>query len=470
MTHYLQLGGESLEISEASIERSYDKQETAIVMLKRGSLGAASFSRGETEAFIAPDPSSTDYNFGGLVRDVDNSGARAQVILESFERYARDGEPTPGGDLFENAGDDVIVEDAIEKVPELSKGVIENVGNVSKVFSHASPAKKIREASDVTGGVPVYNPDKTVDYVKTRGTDRTGIEISPNSQNIAGNFKVKNLSGPGDVTHLRVLGAGEGESQQTVNLIPADDPETYVDTPGFANVQRYNADHWSTGQRKQWDSYSTKEIQEIDSLTEIGKTIIEDVQADEVEVETTLFNISEVNLGDKFVVDYPEEGVNLLPMSVNELTTNIKPEGFRYDVTLSTRRGEKEDGGAKDRKDLSNYNMAFEGNSVAINTSGGRQPVTPDFKYETRVYYPSEVKFEHRLNIRVMGLPYRAYSTAGASAGLHQHLVELDVTTPGASADVANVIPQRQIRGGGDTFNIDETIELPSVGTITDGS
>lgn len=463
MTDTIQYAGLTAQISSAEIERSFTDQETARVTLERGEFESGVVARGETEATI---PSTSRYNgFGGIIKDYDETGGKTEVIIESFERFARDGELTTGSERYENAPDDVVVTDALDSTEELSAGTIETNGTVSKVFSHASPAKKIREAGKVTGGEVVYNPDKTVDFVERRGSTRTSTTISPSEQNIDGSFKVKNLSGGNDVTHLRVLGAGEGESQQTINLIPSDDPEIYAGTEGYENVVRYSADHYDAGDRRQWDSYSSKEVQDVDGLEELGRTIIDDIQTNEVEVETTLFNIDNVELGDTFIVNYPEKGVAFEEMSVVEMTEEISAKGVRYDVIMSTRRDSRQDSGKKERQDLSNYNMAFEGNSVAINTSGGRQPVTPTTKYETRIYYPSEVEYVHRLNLRVMGLPYRAYSSTGKSAGLHKHLVDLGFATPGASADADNVTPNSISRSSGSTLNIEVAFNLPEVGT-----
>ena len=495
---FVTFDGEDVQFIEADIIRSFERQEIARVFVNRDLLDEDGLERGETELFLVESPGDGPSNaeFGGILRDIDRQGAVIELVIESFERLTRDAVPTDGGERFESVEDTTIISDAISEVedPEFSEGTVESVSSpITMVFSHSSQAKKIRETAASTGAEIVYRADKTFDYLVRRGEDRTSEVIGPREQNVKDDFVAEKLSADEDITHLRLVGAGEGRHQQAVSFVPLADSTDWESQLGH-RVERYVADHWEAGDRFQWTTKSDKNQTSKEGLIRLGETIVEDVQEDNIEARGTLEGIEDVSLGDSFTVHYPQEDVQFVRMRIVELEKKITKTGDEYEVVLSSRRESRApDEGFRERKDLSNYNLAFEGSPVTINTGDGRQPVNEFTDYIGRVYLPDEIEFVHRFNIRVMGLPYRFYASSeghthkveipfsqlehrhGVDIPLdevsHEHSVDIDLTTPNAAPDSEFSNPIGFLFGGGDidgpvevNEEVVNEIEIPDVG------
>lgn len=410
---YLKFNGNTVEVIETDpIEFSFEKQEFARVFVKRDEIDESNFERGQTEFLLVNSSGDTasEAEFGGVLRDIKRQESVSEIVVESFERYAKDATPTSGDDLYKNTSADTIVQDAIDSIPQLSAGSVESVGgSISTVFSHASQAKKIRTAANAVGAEIRYNPDKTVDFLQRRGSDRSSsLTLSPDNQNITGDFSADKISGDKDITHLRIIGAGEGVHQETVNYVPQSDSTDWSD---LDNVFTYNASHWSDGDRFEWTVKAAKEQQSVDGLKELANSIISDVQEEIIEVETEVVG-EDLSLGDTVRVEYPEEQINGVDLRVVELDKKRSNKGIFDRVTLSSRRvSRNETEGQKERADLENYNRSFEGTPVTIGVSGGRQSVKPSLPYQMTFYYPDEVEYEHRTNLRIKSLPFRASVT-----------------------------------------------------------
>lgn len=404
-------------VSECDIDRDFDRQEIARVFVNRSLFDESDVEPGETDLTVVDDEDQADADarFGGVLRNVDRKGSVSEIIVESHERYSRDAPRTPAGERYENVGDTTVFEDAVASVDQLTTGTVEAVkAPVSMIYSHASPARKIRSLADTTGAEILYRPDKTCHYLDRRGSDRTHITLSPDNQNITGSFQADKLSGGEDITHLRLVGSGVGEAQAQVNFVPETDSYDYEGDDEYQNVVRYNASHWATGDRRKWDTKADKGQTSVDALERLGESLTEEYQVEHVEVETTVEGL-DVGLGDHFTVNYPEEDVHDVAVRVVDLVEKFDSTGWSYQVTLSSRRHSRVDQGKKERDDVSNYNVAFEGTSVMPTASGGRQPVGSDqqgrnVNYEFDFYYPSEAVYEHRAKLHVKGYPYRAYS------------------------------------------------------------
>jgi len=429
-----------VQLSEAEIDEEFGKQDIARVFIKRGDLTEADVQRGVTEMLIVETTSTADADadFGGILRDIEQSGSLTEFIVESFERYGRDGTPTTGGERWEAVDDSTIISDGVSEISQLSAGTINTVRTpMTMVFSHTSQAKKIRETEAAGGGELKYRPDKTVDYVAELGSDKTATVLSPDNQNIVGEFNAERKGGQEDLTHLRLVGAGEARHQRTVNFVPQDDPFDYENDPDFDNVNRYSASHWSSGDRQEWDVRSNKDHTDVDSLVLLGETIVADIQDSHIEATANVRGV-EVSLGDEFTIDYPEEDISQTARVV-KLTTKIDSSGFIYQATLSSRQQSLNDPDSEQRKDTDRYNLAFEGSPVTMTTGGGRQPVSSGINYEFSFYYPAEVEYEHRVKLRVKGFPYRAYSEGAANGGgalvtSESGGVNSDTTTAGGSS------------------------------------
>jgi len=374
--------------------------------------------------------------FGGRLRDVNPGTDVVELQCESFEFAARRAEPSSGGVRYENAGDDTIITDALDDVDAVSPGTIENVkSGLGFIFSHATPAKRIREVVDSTGGFVRYNADRTVDYTEDLGTDRSTV-ISPANETVVDRFRVNELGGDEEPTHLRMLGAGEGKHQRVANVVPD------ADTSSYENKYTYQSD-WESGDPEVWRVFTNKDAQDEDTLAEQAKEIIAELSKTNVEVEATLVDV-DADLGDTFPVENNRRGIDRR-LTVVSLRSILNEYGWKYEATLSSRELDHETSDSKTRKDTDRYNKAVEGTAVPINASGGRQPVNSTHKYQMKLYYPGEVEYEHRLNVRVIGLPYRAYSQGAAAGGDHTHSVtvthpehshSVTVTHPSHSHDV----------------------------------
>lgn len=435
---------DSTQVNVIRAERDNDfrKRQMGRIFVQRSSLDLSSVETGVTEAWLllSSGDSRSNAEMGGVIKDVNRQGSTTEIMLESFEKLAVDAIPTGGAETWGPAGDDEnggvpdsdIIQDAIDKIPDVTAGTVETLADpISIVFNHATQAKKIREVANITGAAVQYNPDKTVDYVDRLEQDRTEV-LSPGNQNIRGDFSAdRRTGGEQNITHLRVIGAGEGSSQIKKNIVPEDDSNSYDD-----EVRYTNAD-FNSGDDPRWFVKSNKDIGRSNAAEEYGLTLINDITDQEyIDVSTTIEGIDNVYLGDVFHVEYNEENVDH-DMQVVELTAKYDEGRIRYEVTMSTRRESREDKESEDLKDIERFNQASQGVAVPINAGGGRQPVDPNNNYQMKLYYPDEVISEIRLNVRVMGLPYRAYSQgAGAGAGEIGNEIPFDVSTAKGSDGV----------------------------------
>jgi len=420
---YLRYADEEVIVSSTEKLENFDEMDLVRVFVLRERIDESKLERGQTRIYVveATGDSDSDARFGGVLRDINRKGSLTELIVESTERFAKNAIPTTGGEEWNGVTDSTIVKDAISNVSQLSEGTIDTLTtSTSMVFSHTSQANKIRQVGESVGAEIRYNPDGSVDYLARRGSDKTNITIGPDSQNVKDSFNAEKKSGDEIITHLRVLGAGEGNHQTQVNLIPQSDSTDYESMDGIQNVIRYDASHWESGDKIDWDVHTNVDHNDVDSLQDYGETLIEDVQQESIDVRTTIEGV-EVELGDTFHVYHEEEDIDA-DLRVVELTERVDATGTHYSVVLSTRKDSRFSTDAKTQADVEREKTSLQGSPVMINTSAGRQPVNVDHDYVMKLYYPRETKYVHRLSVRVMGLPYRAYS-AGAKieGGDHSH-------------------------------------------------
>lgn len=426
----------------------FEKVDTASLYVDRPQINGITLEEDRDEIEVFEDG---ERMFRGVLRDTLRGGAEVELVCDSLERFALDAEPSGGGLVYDPAADTRIVTDAIDDCPKLSAGTIEEVdGATTQVFSYASPAKRIRTVAESVGGEVRYNPDGTVDYVAQLGRDRTesatGVVLAPAEQNISGEFRPERDAGDKRVTHLKLLGAGEGSSQVEANIVPDTDPYDYEGDDTYANVRRYSADHWTGGEREAWDTRINKDITDGGTLADHGEVLISEFNAEYVDIEITVEDY-EVQRGDVWTLRHPDEQVDrdLRAVKVERIADS---DGVRFKTTFSNRRLTRQPEQQREQKDVDRYNMAFEGTNVTMNTSGGRQPVSANHNYQFSIYYPDEVKYEHRIKLQVAGLPYRAYSEGAEAAGSHSHRVSIpshdhsvDVDIPSHSHPITIDLP-----------------------------
>lgn len=457
---------DTLEHLESRIIKSFGETDLGRLFTARSLANQVTLEEGRDEVYLEDDGGNDE--FGGRLKDIERDGSSVELVVDSFERDARKAEPTPAGQRRENVADDVLVQEAVDAIPGLSAGTIQQIETgLTFVFSHSSRAKKIRTVEQATPGEVRYNADKTVDYVSRLGQDRSAsVTISPGNQNLDGKLKVKENGGQKNVTHLRMLGAGEGRHQLVTNIVPD------TDTASYDNKVTYTDHDWEEGDVQDWDTYINKEVTDTDTLEREGLTLIDELNSRYIELEATIKGV-DVDLGDTIYVKKPKDNIDQ-SLRIVEWERIDDKDGLRYDCTLSSRLKTREKPGTKDRKDIQRYNKAFEGSPVTLTAGGGRQPVTNQNSYEFSFYYPDDVEYEHRVNLQIKGLAYRAYSSGAAAGGdhthsvsvhhpSHSHTVSVDATSASGSGDsgYANPLDYAVSLSGGSSFT--ETFDLPFI-------
>lgn len=445
MSLQVTIGGDTYTATSAEMTRELRRQSQGRVFFRRSEVSASNL-KGQTGRSEVKVGTGTPPRFGGVLRDVRRGEGEVEVIFDSYERYARDGERSDGLLEYDGDPDTDVYNDALDDVPQLSAGTLDNLDTINQIFSYASPAKRIRTVAKQTNAEIRYNPDKTVDVVQRLGADNTAAQnISPSNRNVVGRFRPDIDTESESASHLVMLGSGEGEAQEQVVLVPGSDGKNWSNDPRYENVVTYTASEWSAGDDRRWGARVNKDATDTDTLERIGRNIVKETEQRHIEVDLEIKGV-DVSLGDTWQVVNPKEDFDE-DLRIAKVTESISERGTIYDVQFSNRINTREQPDEKVAQDSQRYNRAFEGGSVPINAGGSRQPVTPQHNAVIEFYYPDEITHRHRLNVQVIGLPYRAYSRGGS----------------GSSAEIANEIPYNlsTITGTG-TYT--RTMQYPGVG------
>lgn len=299
---------------ESTAHRKQNEMPTSQITVPRVEVNENPLDESDDEIFIREN--GTD-QYGGVLKNVlrvgGSSTGTVQLITESFERYAKDAPPTaPKQKYEEGTSDKRIVQDALAGVDELSEGTIEEIeSDVEVLFMHATRALQIRLMRALSKGEIRYNADKTVDYLLSVGSDKTGTVISPSNQNITDMRKLTRTGGP-HKTHLRVVGAGNKSVDVVAdNFDPSSDREKWA--------------------RALWKQVGTKRI-----LRKLGKQLLSELQKVWLEVEAEVTGI-DPSIGDTFTIDYPEQDIDSRELRVAEMKTRRDDDGTHHDVTFSNR-------------------------------------------------------------------------------------------------------------------------------------
>lgn len=430
--------------------------------------------RGDAQA-VALDPKNDELElvgvFTGRLWDVETGGSSWILTAYSFEHDAKFESPTAGGVLKSGTDHDLIT-DFIGQVSTWTEGTVATLtGSMDFVLNHAFPHEALRRIEKNVPGELRYNADKSVDYVENLGTDKTGsVTLSAANGNIEDSIRITNRGRELDGTHIRVIGAHEGEAQLFANLVPDDDPATYP------NRVNYSTSRWSPGDRRSWDRWANKDVSSQAAIDEEAAALGEEITESLIEARATVPNTVGLEVGDWITVSKPDADLSR-SMRVHKITTkaggmNNTDSGAAVidDVLLSTRTVMRQ-GDSDVYADVQRYNVAFQGSAVWGTLSSGRQPVNASLNYELPFFYP-DVNFEHRAQLQVRGLPYRAYSSGVAAGGDHSHTVNVThpshdhsiSTTSAAGAgnsDNVNPIDQAQNLSNGETFT--DTFTLPLI-------
>lgn len=426
-------------------EQALGATETlARITVNRDDLNDLTIASGRDRVFIE-DPAGTD-TFGGILRTPGRSGPRPEILGISFAEYMRRAEPVTLGQE-KTADDDTLIDEAIDATPELTKGTRENLlSGETFIFSGVTQLKKARTVAEAAGGELVFNPDLSVDYVDTRGTDKTGTTLSPaNGSFVENTFTVDRDGASGATTHLRVFGIGQGTHQLEANIVPADESDSFTNQATYVNAD------WSDGDAEIWDTLPNKDLKNVNALQAWGQTLIEDLQEEEVRVSTVVKGAT-VELGDEFRIVHPEEGVDEDLRAV-EVTKLLGTAGTRYEVIFSNYSVGHRDNVSEQAKDTGRYNLAYEGDWGILHASPGRGPVDSTHDYILKLDYPDDVAIETDAKIVIDGLNYRAYSS-----GAQTTAATSDTSTTPAPLQAQNSDSDVDVSLTADTENAIDTV------------
>jgi hypothetical protein len=403
---------DTLTAASSQITRSLDEQDRAEVQVYRDEWMAIEESLIPRTAKLFLDANGTE-EFGGRLDDTDTQDETVRVRINSPEIDAAEAGPTGENVIYQNAGDDEIAADQIMAVPTLMPGTVtEQAPALSYSASYASRSKVLYDLRSMTGSEFRYNADFTVDYVDRLGTDKSGsITLGPAQQNIGQQFS-KQIDVRENVTHVQGLGAQSGPDQ--------------VQATGVADSY--------DGGRKIWKRYENKEVYQESRLQNIVDELANEYDGEprSLEVTCTVYPNqigTDIALGDSVQVTYSEEDINRT-LRIKQLTRRLsESEGHVLDLTLSNRFLTRENRSTKRNDDLQRFNRGYQGFVDRAQAGGdSRQPVTSSLNSEASVVYPDDVEEEITARVFVEGLPYRSYSSGGASGGDHTH--QVDVTHP----------------------------------------
>lgn len=398
---------------------------TATIVTQRSELDSSNlnFEAGQAEAAVIPasasDPTD-DHVVWGRLDEVRFEGTRADLIVNSWEQSAKD-TPLPtdedvqnfnvvagstgvngtGLELrYEDVRGDVIFNDMVGHAQIVEAGTVGTTADTYTVsFSNLSPAKIIRQQEMADEMFAVYNYDKTVDYVADPGRDRTDVTLHPSAGVVNGQMKVTDDGFDDGYSHILLLGAGGGGSDQISATVTLDD----------------------TVEIRREKRLELKNVYDQSRLDAIAEQLEAELQRPLVEVEVPVWRVGEVGLGDTFTVNKPSEGVENLELDVVEYERSFTGGVDSYDLTLSSRKQFREDWFAQIFQDLESYRTSKEppvvhttvSNSDPVGDGGASEgdewdmtiPLEPDIVHERRAV----------LEIRADG--YISRSKGGAGGG-----------------------------------------------------
>lgn len=323
---------------------------------------------------------------------------------------------TPGGDLRE--GDDqTLITNLVGEVSTWSAGTINSfTGPLSFVFSHAHRHEALRRIEKNTPGEIKFRDFGTVDYVDRLGSDKSGsVTLSDSNANIEEEINITERGRELDGTHIRVLGAHEGEAQLFVNLVPDGDSGNYE------NEVTYSSLRWSDSSDTDWDRWSNQDITDQATLEEEAGALAEELKETLVKAEATVATSVGLEVGDTVRVVKDDADLDR-DMRVHKkwrragTLSEVGGGATVVDKVMLSTRTTLQTEDDRDLEEIRKFNTGFQGSSVAVN--GGpvigavdsANPLTFGFRYP-------DLEFENTATLRVRGESYRIDSKGSAAGG-----------------------------------------------------
>lgn len=406
---------------ERQLTRQPDAADTAEVAVYRDAWRAVTPDLDRTDDRLVIRESGTPI-FGGRLADVERNGIVVSVLIDGPKRDAIDAEPSGGNEAYAPQADSALVTDELlARVPTVDAGTIETVdGGIAFSESHASPAKSIAKlARDADAEVRYRTTDTAflLDYVARLGSDRTAETLSPSSATVLGAPRVREQVTE-DVTHVRVLGAGEGTAQVEAEAI---------------------AGSFGSGDRAVYRQRTDKDIQEATRAQALAETLVAEYDGapEYVEVEFEVPRSVDPALGDEFTVSLPPYGIDTT-LRVTTAERLIDGGGDRYRVVLSNRRHTTDLNASERAVELQSLSEGNPGQYYALTDGEGFDPVDSGEPYQFSFFRPPNTIGELRATLQLESRPYRLR----ASPTQHSHSVDIG-TTSASNADFG--VPTDQI-------------------------
>jgi hypothetical protein len=350
--------------------------------------------------------------------DIETGGPTWTLVCYSLEWDSNREPYTAGGDTREGT-DDELITDLVGEVDSWTAGTIESLSRpLSFVFNHAHQHEALRRIEKNVPGEIQFRDEGTVDYLDRLGTDRSGsVELSAAAGTIEDEISITKRGRELDGTHVRVLGAHEGEAQIFANLVPAGDTTAQAN---LDNVVTYTTTRWSGPADTDWDRWANKDVTDQDTIEEEAESLADEITESLVEATATT-NVGDLNVGDTVRVVKADADLDRA-MRIHRIKETVRGATETAQLTLSTRTTMRSDD-TEDLRDLQRFNTGFQGSSVVIQGGGSRQPVNGSLNAEIPFDYP-DIEFENEAQLLVRGLPYRAYSSGAAAGGANDDTTE----------------------------------------------
>jgi len=284
--------------------------------------------------------------------DVQSGGPTYTLVGYSLEWDANREQFTDGGDLREG-DDNTLITNLIGEVSSWTAGSIADLtGPLSFVFNHAHQHEALRRIEKNVPGEIQFRDEGTVDYVDRLGSDKSGtVELSASAGTIEDEINIVKRGRELDGTHIRVLGAHEGEAQIFANLVPSDDSATYD------NRVNYTTSRWADGDTRDWDRWTNKDVTDQATIEEEAASLGDELKERLVEVKATVDPDalpSSVVVGDTVQVVKPDADLNR-SMRIHRLKRVVEGPTETYKLLLSTRTTLRTDD-SEDLRDIQRFN------------------------------------------------------------------------------------------------------------------
>jgi hypothetical protein len=399
------------------LDRRPDQAADAEVTVYRDAWsGVQSDLDSSDDKLFIDDPSGTT-QFGGRLRDTQRQETTVSVLLDGPKRDALDGKISGPAVSYGPKQDTDILSDIIARTPTVSVGTTDQLKSLSFSEANAAPGKSIAKLAQATGADVVYRSDFTLDYVTRAGSDRTSETLSAATGTIISEPTVRQDKRE-DVTHVTVLGAGEGEAQVRAT----------------ASVSSYSAS----------DRRVDRTLRDKDVARQAAAQALADEAVAEVESAPRYLDVEfevpasvDPTLGDSFTVDLPQYDVDGETLRIVELERLIDEAGDRFRALLSNRNLTRETQGDQSVRELDSLSAGNPGQYFALPVSAGFDRVDSGEPLSFPFPYPENVVEEFRAYIEIDSREYRLPSTATG----HDHSVSVsDFTSSQDNAEFSAVV------------------------------